>query len=577
MIIQELCHYYDRLRDNPDMDISEPGFSREKIHAEVVLDENGNLLQFNDLRIQKGKNLVPKEMIVPQSFKRPGSKAHEAPFFLWDNTGFVFGKDAKENNQKTQLKFENFRRHHVKLLSQSTQKDVQIFVSFLSNWNISNANNLKNWKELAGGNVVFRIDGEREYLHEKKSLKEIWLQYLATQKATLEGFCMITGKRTPIARTHPSVKSFSSTGSALVSFNDNAYESYGKKQNYNAPVGEMSAFTYTTALNYLLASNSKQKIRIGDDTAVFWTERQSPVEGMLGQILDPKDTELADSANIKQFLEAVRDSKKLPDIDCDIKFYILGISPNKARIAVRFWHICTVGQLKERIGQHFKDLQMIRSRDSDPEFPSIWRLLQETINKKSSDTPQPLLAGAVMRSILEGTVYPQALQNALINRIRSESALKDKNGKPINNVNYVRAAMLKAILNQKNRIYKNSMEVPMALDKENKNTAYLLGRLFAVLEKVQQDALGQNINATIKDRFFGSASATPAAVFPQLLRLAQHHIGKAEYGKTRDKQIEEVICDIKDFPAHLSLDQQGLFAIGYYHQRQSFFQKKDKE
>ena len=567
MIIQELCRYYDRLRDNPDMDISEPGFSREKIHAEVVLDENGNLLQFNDLRIQKGKNLVPKEMIVPQSFKRPGSKAHEAPFFLWDNTGFVFGKDAKENNQKTQLKFENFRRHHVKLLSQSTQKDVQIFVSFLSNWNTSNANNLENWKELAGGNVVFRIDGEREYLHEKISLKEIWLQYLATQKATLEGFCMITGKWTPIARTHPSVKSFSSTGSALVSFNDDAYESYGKKQNYNAPVGEMSAFSYTTALNYLLASNSKQKIRIGDATTIFWTERQSPVEGMLGQILDPKDTELPDNANIKQFLEAVRDSKHLPDIEENIKFYILGLSPNNARISVRFWHVCTVGQLEERIGQHFKDLQMIRSRDSDPEFPGIWRLLQETINKKSNDkAPQPLLAGAVMRSILEGMVYPQGLQTAVINRIRADQ-----------DINYIRAAILKAILNRKNRIYKKSMEVSMALDKENKNAAYLLGRLFAVLEKVQQDALGQNINATIKDRFFGAASATPAMVFPQLLRLAQHHIEKAEYGKSRDKQIEEIICDIKDFPAHLSLDQQGLFAIGYYHQRQSFYPKKDKE
>ena len=566
MIIQELCHYYDRLRDNPDIDISEPGFSREKIHAEIVLDKKGNLLQFNDLRIEKGKKLVPKEMIVPQSFKRPGSKAHEVPFFLWDNTGFVLGKDAKENNQKTQLKFENFRCHHVKLLSQSTQKDAELFLSFLSNWNTSDADGLGNWKELAGGNVVFRIDGEREYLHEKSSLKEIWLQYLVTQKATLEKFCLVTGKQTPIARTHPTVKSFSSTGSALISFNDDAYESYGKTQNYNAPVGEVSAFRYTTALNYLLASDSIQKIRIGDTTTVFWTERQSPIEGMLGQILDPKDIEAPDNANIKLFLEAVRDGKKPQGIEQDMKFYILGLSPNNARIAVRFWHVCTVGQLEERVGQHFKDLQMVKSRDTDPEFPGIWRLLQETINKKSSDkTPQPLLTGAVMRAILEGIAYPQGLQVAVINRIRADQ-----------DINYIRAAILKAILNRKNRIYKNSTEVPMALDKENKNTAYLLGRLFAVMEKVQQGAI-PGANATIKDRFFGSASATPKSVFPQLLRLAQHHIDKAEFGKTQDKQIEEIICDITDFPAHLSLDQQGLFAIGYYHQRQSFYQKKDKE
>jgi CRISPR-associated protein Csd1 len=220
-----------------------------------------------------------------------------------------------------------------------------------------------------------------------------------------------------------------------------------------------------------------------------------------------------------------------------------------------------VKDISEKLGQHFRDLSMVRPFETDPEYPGMWRLLKETSNQKSKDGPPPLLGGAVMQAILNGTPYPQELLSAVIGRIRAEQ-----------NINYMRAVIIKAVLVRKKRILNQGMEVSMALDKENKNIAYLLGRLFAVLEKAQQDAI-PGANTTIKDRFYGSASATPRVVFPQLLRLAQHHIQKAEYGKVRDKQIEEIVCDIKEFPAHMGLDEQGLFAIGYYHQRQDFFKK----
>jgi CRISPR-associated protein Csd1 len=567
MIIQELCRYYERLAGNPEIAISPPGFSREKIHAEIVLDQDGNLVQFNDLRIQNNKKLVPREMIVPQSCRRTGSRPYEKPFFLWDNTGFVLGRDTK-NDEKTLLKHEHFKQFHQDLLQHYANiSSAQVLLKFLSSWQPENAETLPNWKDLAGGNVVFRLDGEREYLHDKKEMKTIWQQYLDRQQSESEGYCLVSGQVAPIARIHDAIKGVAkaqTSGAAMISFNDDAYESYGKKQNYNAPIGQSAAFAYTTALNFLLASDSKQKIQIGDATTVFWTERESPMEGMFGMMLDPKDLNAADNVDLHRNLEAVRDGKLLERIDPAVKFYILGLSPNAARLAVRFWYVCTVGQLEERIGQHFRDLELERSFDSDPEFPGIWRLLRETVNQKASDkSPQPLLAGAVMKAILEGTPYPQELQNAVINRIRADQ-----------NINYVRAAILKAILNRKHRIYNQGTEVSMALDTENKNPAYLLGRLFAVLEKVQQDALGQNINTTIKDRFWGSASATPKIVFPQLLRLAQHHIDKAEYGRIYDKQIEEIVADLSDFPAHLSIDEQGLFAIGYYHQRQQFYKTK---
>lgn len=563
MILQELCRYYDRLSANPDIAISPPGFSREKIHAEIVLDAEGNLLQFNDLRVQRDKKLVPRDMVVPQSRKRTGTKPYKTPFFLWDNTGFVLGSD-KKNDAKTPLKFQSFQKFHSDLLKGCSEPAAQALLRFLSRWNPGDAEHLNNWEELAGGNVVFRLDGQRTYLHDNSQLKKIWLEYTVNQTSGQKGYCLISGQETAIARIHPAVKGVAGakpSGAAIVSFNREAYESYGKKKNYNAPVGEAAAFSYITALNFLLAFGSRQKIQIGDVTTIFWTERDSPIEGIFRMMLDPKDSDFDDNTELRRMLEAVRDGKPLQGIEPDIKFYILGLSPNAARIAVRFWYVCTVGQLEERIGQHFQDLRI----DSELDFPGVWGLLMETVNQKASDkSPQPLLAGAVLRSIVEGTAYPQALQNAVINRIRADQE-----------INYVRAAILKAVLVRKNRLYQQGMEVSMALDKENKNPAYLLGRLFAVLERAQQDALGAGINATIKDRFFGSASATPKVVFPQLLRLAQHHIEKAEYGRMRDKQIEEILADLTEFPAHLSLDEQGLFAIGYYHQRQDFFKGKE--
>lgn len=581
MIIQELCHYYDRLAENPDTSIPPLGFSREKIHAEIVLNKEGSLLQFNDLRNQKGKKLVPREMIVPQALKRTISPI---PNFLWDNTSYVLGADKKENPEKAAECFNLFRQFHQEILSTANTPEISALLTFLHRWNPQNAATLSLWDELAGGNVVFRVDGERQYLHEKNISKQLWLHYKGRNQEQMNGFCLASGENQPIARLHPAIKGVrdaQSSGAALITFNLDSFCSYGKEQNFNAPVGEIPAFSYTTALNYLLANDSKQKIQIGDATTVFWTERESPIEGMFGMMLDPRDLDSSDSAELRNTLEAVREGKPLANIDPDMKFYILGLSPNAARIAVRFWHVCSIGQLEERIGQHFRDLKLERSFDTDPEFPGIWRLLRETVNQKASDkSPQPLLAGAMLRSILEGAAYPQSLQNTVVNRIRADQT-----------INYVRTAILKAVLNRKHRLFKQGMEVSMALDTENKNQAYLLGRLFAVLEKVQEEAHKDEsgkvrINKTIKDSFWGSAASTPKVVFPQLLGLKNHHISKMDNHK-KEKNVgtlifyEKLIGSIMDgvestgFKAHLTLDEQGLFTIGYYHQRQNFFKSKD--
>jgi len=578
MIIQELCRYYERVRETPAANIAEPGFGSAKIHAEVVLDKAGNLVQFNDLRRPRevDQKLVPHEMIVPQPVKRSGVKAHESPNFLWDTTAFALGAEAEktpevENKQKTALKFKNFKKLHSKMLKASQDLYLEILVRFLEGWNPAAAVHLDHWEELAGGNVVFRLEGEREYFHQKASLRDLWLQQSQGPDNKTRGMCLVYGTTGPIERIHPDIRNVrgaNTKGASIVSFNEDAYESYGKTQNFNSPMSKRAAFAYSTALNYLLRPTSKQKMHIGDCTVVFWTERESAIERLFGQILEPGDLEAADNKEIRDFLDAMRGGKKLKELDDGMKFYILGLSPNAARLSVRLWHASSVGDIAQRIGQHFRDLQIEKSFDSEPDYPGIWSILRETCNKKSKETAAPLLAGALLRSVMLGTAYPQALFNAILNRIRAET-------KEADHVNYIRAAVLKAILCRKRRLFNHGMEVPMTLDKDNHNAAYLLGRLFAVLEKTQKDALGTGINATIKDRYFGAASATPKMVFPQLMRLGQHHIAKAEYGSYYDKLIEEIVANIQEFPAHLTLDEQGMFCIGYYHQRRSFFSGKE--
>ncbi|MCK9544321.1 MAG: type I-C CRISPR-associated protein Cas8c/Csd1 [Novosphingobium sp.] len=568
MILQALDKYYSRLLENTEVGICPSGFSMEKISAVAVINENGNLLQVKDIRGGEGGKKYPVSMMVPQSFRRSGPKPYEKPFFLWDNTGFVFGSDDKDDGNSL-LKFENFKKMHIDLLKDLQDTQATALRLFLYKWTPVDMSRFENWDELVGCNVVFQLEGERCYLHENELLKQIWIDKSDGGGVNyIEAPCSVTGKLSKVPHTHPPIKGVKGaqrSGASIVSFNADAYESYGKIQNYNAPISKGVVFSYTTTLNYLLSGVSGQKIHIGDATTVYWTEQESPMEKIFGMSIDVSDNELADNEQLKHFLESVRSGENLsPEINPDVKFYILGLSPNESRLSIRFWHVSDVGEISRKIGQHFQDLKIIKSGDNDPEFPGVWRILNETKNTKSKCDAPPTLGGALVNSILSGSVYPQVLLNVIINRIRADQS-----------INYIRAAVIKAILVRKSRIFNNNnLEVSMSLDTENKNVAYLLGRLFATLEKTQKDAL-PGINSTIKDRYYSSASASPTSVFPLLLRLSQHHIEKDEYGYINDKRIQEIINDITQFPSHLSLDEQGLFAIGYYHQRQSFYQKKN--
>jgi CRISPR-associated protein Csd1 len=567
MILWSLNSYYNRLEKETNVDIPLLGFGAKGISFALLLNHEGTLLQVLDLRETTGKRLVPKQMIVPEAVIK---SVNIAANFMCDNSGYVLGADNKGKPERSMKTFEAFRGLHHNIGGKLDDEGMIAVLRFLDLWNPADAQELEYWDEMAAGtNLVFQLDGELRYIHDRPKIREAWLKHYSAKRSAVVATCLVCGERTSVARLHPKIKGVrgsQSTGAAIVSFNLDAFQSYAKEQSFNAPIGEDITFNYTTALNHLLRPESRQNIQIGDATTVFWTERESPVEGFMGLILNPQD-DSGDLKEVRDFLEAVRDGKKLPDEidDTDMKFYILGLSPNASRLSIRFWHVSTVGDISTKIGQHFRDLSIIKNYDKDPEFPGIWQLLRETAVLRKSENISPVLSGSIVRSIMTGAAYPQGLLTAIIGRIRADQE-----------INYLRAAMIKACLVRKYRINQISKEVTMGLDKETTNIAYRLGRLFSVLEKAQKDAI-PGANTTIKDRYYSSASATPSLVFPQLLRLSQHHIQKADYGYVTDRMIEEIMQDIQRFPANLSLDDQGLFAIGYYHQRKDLYTKSDKK
>jgi len=574
MILQSLASYYDRLLKKEVVPYF--GFSFEKVGFSLILNLDGELLQVLDLRDINGRNIRYKVLEIPYTNEVNVRSSNIQPNFLVDKAMYVLGMNQSTKQKRLNDAHDAYKKLFESVTKKVTDKGIKAIQRFLNQWEPEKAPSLRYLDEIDkgdGGLIAFQLDGKNSFIHDSQIVRNAWIDYLtnvAHKKSSEVGTCLVTGKQGKIQRLHAQfkgIKGGQSSGKSLVSFNKDktAFTSYGKEYSFNAPVSVEAEFRCSTALKYLLPPDSRQKVQIGDATTVFWTERDSPVEGFMGLILNPQD-DSGDIKEIRDFLNAVRAGKMPSDLgDPDIGFYILGLSPNASRLSIRFWHVSTVGDISAKIGQHFSDLSIIKNYDKDPDFPGIWQLLRETAVLRKSENISPVLSGSIIRSIMTGAAYPQSLMTAIIGRIRADQG-----------INYLRVAMIKACLVRKYRINRISKEVTMALDKETTNIAYRLGRLFAVLEKAQRDAI-PGANTTIKDRYYGSASATPSIVFPQLLRLSQHHIQKTDYGYAADRMIEEIMQDIQRFPAHLNLDDQGLFAIGYYHQRKNFYTKSDKK
>ena len=583
MILASLARYYRRLAAETD-EMGNPkvppyGFSEEKIGWILVLDKEGRLKDVIP-HLSEDKKPQPKYMSVP---KVGGSDSNSIkPKFLWGNSQYILGITAKETKDpsRTTRCYNSFRSYHLGLLKDSQDEGLLALRKFLETWQPDMFQNQPCKKEMLDTNMVFKLSGTSGYIHQRKDALKLWIQEIENEEIS-DGFCLISGEQSKIAEKHPVIKGVNG-GKAeqmIVSINKEAFASFGKEQGANAPVSEQSAFAYTTALNYLLRQRNQEAnnhcLTIGDTSTVFWAEADDnataqAAEGFFAHVFTPPDNE-QESAKIFNVLEQIGKGRPLqeiaPELSANTRFYILGLAPNAARISVRFWLDTTFGQLAENLAQHWQDLALEPCAWKTP--PSIWRLLLQTAVLGKSENISPVLAGEMTRAVICGTPYPLSLLSQLITRIRADG-----------DVNSLRVAMMKAVLER--RFRKGFIEegVPMSLNNESPNRAYLLGRLFAVLERIQYQALGE-LNAGIADRYYGSASAVPFSVFPRLLSGAKHHLSrlrkdKAGMAVNLDKDLGEIIAKLPEtFPRHLSIDEQGRFAIGYYHQKQSYFAKKE--
>lgn len=571
--------YYDRLAERGD--VPPFGFSMERISYAVVLSPGGEPVEVTDLRILSGKKPKPRPLMVPQFFGRSGTKP--PPYFLCDHTRFLFGVGADKTTgarAESPAYFAAFKDRHLAAIDGSNDEGLVALRNFLTLWTPDAFQSPLFNDAMLDQYMVFMLDGDRNtagqprFLNDRPAARRLWEKELAAKKGD-EGFCLVTGEWGPITALHPLIKGVwgAQTGGArIVSFNSKAFTSYDKSDGLNAPVSEAVTFGYGTALNTLLKEGSGNRLQVGDATVAFWAdtsggeESAQKAETLFSEFLDPPRPEDAEEARrIKDVLIPVSQGRPVREIDPMLdertRFFILGLSPNIARLSVRFWLEDSFGAIAEHIGQHWRDLEI--KPDPWRTAPSVWALLRETALMGKSDNVAPLLGGEVMRAILTGGRYPRSLLAAVVTRIRAGDEITG-----------AKAAICKACLNRDSRLgSKKEEELPVSLNRDEANAGYRLGRLFAVLENTQRAALGK-VNASIRDRYFGAASATPASVFPMLLRNSTHHLAvlrkgdKARLGGWFEGEIGEILGGLgASFPRSLRIEDQGRFAIGYYHQR----------
>jgi len=580
MILQALKEYYDRKAEDPESDIAPEGFEKKELQFLIVITEDGDFINIEDTREKIGTKLVAKTFLLPRSVGRSGARAYETTFLLWDHIGYVLGLPSED---KKSIKQHQTWLKALEKLPQEVASDigVQAILNFYQKNEIAKAIASPQIQECLKApqcNMTFRLVSDipipcREKIRAfvRDNLKPVGSDENdeGSDQSLKTGICLVTGQRGVIARTH-SRTSIDKDTKCLVGIQKNSgYDSYGKEQGYNAPIIKSTEFAYVTALNTLLKTKN-QRILIGDASTVFWSEKASSFESDFSLFFNEpeKDDPNARTQRVKALFESVNSGAYGED-DRDNRFYILGLAPNAARISVRFWKVGTISEFSSKIQQYFEDFAIVKP-PKEPEYYSIWRILVNSASQDKSENIPPNLAGEFMRSVLDGTPYPATLLQAVLRRIHSDTE---------NRVKPIRAALIKAYFNRYYRFHPNQnyKEVNMELDMNQPSVGYQLGRLFATLEKIQEEA-NPGINATIRERFYGSACATPVTVFGNLLRLKNHHLAKLE-NKGRvvnfERLLGEIMGHLSDFPAHLNLREQGLFAIGYYHQRQAFFTAKN--
>ena len=567
MILKALYDYYKRCDNLPAK-----GMEEKEIGFLIVLSPDGHFLRFEDCRTEKDHARV---YLVK---KHVGRSSAAVANYLYDNSAYVLGYSEKSNG-KEQLYFDTFKAK-VESISElfPDNKDLYAIRSFYNNsretildmisldvlWEDIKKNLSKKYSTFS-----FRIEGDLKIVAEKKEILQL---EDCDDETKADNLCLVSGKHGPSVDTTTATMIAGSQATAkLVAFQVNSgYDSYGKSKCGNAPISEEAEFAYTTALNSMLQKGSRNKFMLGSRTFVFWASNNKEVSKeteeslfeLLGFSEDTNDDPNANLMKVRKVFESIYSG--IMKTGLDDKFYILGLAPNSARIAVIYWSETTLKDFAEKILCHFNDMEIHDTRKDKKPYMGIREIISSvTLGGKMSDAT-PNLPEAVVKSIFQGLPYPQTLYSACIRRIRAEQKLT-----------ITRAAIIKAYLNRQSN---NNKKIDIMLDKDNNNQGYLCGRLFAVLDKIQEDAY--NIS-NIRERYMNAASATPSVVFATILNLSVHHSEKLDGGrriyfeKLKREILDKVSAD--GFPTHLDLQDQGRFFVGYYHQRQDFFTSKKEQ
>ena len=584
MILPALVKHYENLAEK-EM-VSKPGWCSAKVSYQIELSSAGEVKGIISLKSEeeRGKKTVLTHQILPVPEMVTRSSGVSANF-LCDNAKYLLGisreNDAK-NKKRAEECFQAAKEKHLSLLEGAKGKMAKAICLFFEKWNPGSAMECpeirENWEEITdGGNLIFGMEGD--YAQDDLEIKELWNNRKQEENEDIEGICLVTGQRSEIARIHRGIKGVpgaQSSGAALVSFNASSFESYGKEQSYNAPVGKYAEYAYTTALNFLL-SDREHSLQIGDAMVVFWAESgEKDYQDAFMECMDPPTD---NQEELKYLFEKVQSGGRIEilgnELNPEQKFYVLGLSPNAARLSVRFFYENSFGKILNNISEHYRRMEIVKPNWETKEYLNVKELLFETVNKKAKDKkPVSNMAAMTFRAILSGERYPARLYSDIMIRIRAEQ----EEGK----LSWRKIAILKTYLIRNCNWMEG--EDYMGLNEESNDTAYVLGRLFAILEEIQAEA-NPGIQATIRDRYYNSACATPAAIFPVLIRLKNSHMKKLGREKESAKNYyEKLFSDIiwkidgeEGFPKRLSLEEQGKFAIGYYHQRQKKYEKREEK
>ena len=579
MILQALAKHYENLA--AEGKVSKEGWCEAKVSYAIELMPDGKVKGFISLKTEeergKKKVWVSTTRMVPQMVTRSSGVSSN---FLCDNSKYMLGFDKDGSSKRVLECFQAAKEKHLELLEQAEGEMAASIKAFFEMWNPEKEEEkLKEseiWEALTdGGNLIFYMNGCEAQEYEE--IKELWNEKQNScdgEEGGNTGICLVTGKKAEISRIHRTIKGVpgaQSSGAALVSFNAPAFESYGKEQSYNAPVGKYAEFAYTTALNYLL-SQRNYTFQLGDTMVVYWAENgQKAYQDVFSFALVPT---VDNRETIREIFDCIKKDQpiKVDDIEMDSeqRFYILGLAPNAARLSVRFFYQDSFGKILEHISEHYERMKIVQPSWETREYMSIRDMLMETVNQNSRDkSPIPNMAAMVMQAVLSGGRYPASLYTDTLIRIRADQGERK--------LSWGRTAILKAYL-IRNTNWKEGVNY-MGLNKENSEQPYLLGRLFAVLEFIQKDT-NPGIKATIRDRYFNSACATPASVFPILIKLMNSHIKKLERDNlgakiSYENQLTEIMGKLDEFPRRLTLEEQGKFDLGYYHQVQDKYTKRE--